>query len=139
MICSSILFLCRLKVDHWYSTATRHFNAQQSSCCLSCLRLQLSSRAVLIQIYLLIILLRLRCPSDELATGTARRMCSDRAPARKRIVAIMRQSVSKRGRPNECGWQEQGAIYPNTCRYMQILPNTYGTFVILTYQYTILT
>ncbi len=139
MICSSISFLCRLKVDLWHSTATRHFNAQQSSYCSSCLQLQLSSQAVLIQIYLLIILLRLRCASDKLATATARRMCSDRAPARKRTVAIMRRSASKRGRANERGWQEQGAIYQNTCRYMQILPNTYGTFVILTCQYTTLT
>jgi hypothetical protein len=44
LFCSSILFLCRLEVDHWQPTAPRHFNAQQSRCCSSCLRLPLSSR-----------------------------------------------------------------------------------------------
>ncbi len=40
-------FWC-LEVDHWQPAATRHFNAQQSCCCSSCLLLPLSSRADLI-------------------------------------------------------------------------------------------
>ncbi len=133
--CSSILFLCRLEVDHWQPTATRHFNAQQICCCSSCLLLLLSSRAGLIQINLLIICLHLRCPHGKIAVATALRpracaqgYCSDHAPARKQTRAS-----------KWAGRQEQGAICQNTCRYMQIRPNTYCTYEILTCQYVILT
>ena len=112
----------------WQPTAQRHFSAQQSRSCSSRLRLPLSSRAELIQINMLIFRLRLRCPRDELSAATARRTCSDRAPARKRTVATTRLSASERGQANGRGQQEQVSIYQNTCRYMQIESHTYGTY-----------
>jgi hypothetical protein len=132
LFCSSVLFPCRLELDHWQPTAPRYFNAQQSRCCSNCLRLPLSIRADLIQINLLIIRLHLRCPRDELSAATARRTCSDRAPARKRTVATTRLSASERGQANGCGQQEQGSLYQNTCRYMQIRSHTHCTYLILT-------
>jgi hypothetical protein len=56
---------------------------QRAAECSSCLLLPLPSPADLIQIIFLIVRLILPCPRVEPATATARRMRSDRAPARK--------------------------------------------------------
>jgi hypothetical protein len=99
LFCSSISFLCRLEVDHWQPTAPRRFNAQQICCCSSCLRLPLSSRADLIQINLLIIRLRprLRCPRDELAIKLPqRRQRGERAAAaRRRTSEPLREATAR--------------------------------------------
>jgi hypothetical protein len=92
LFCSSILFLCRLKVDRWQATAPRLFNAKQSRCCSSCLRLRLPSLNKFVDYS------RLRCPR------------SDRAHVRMLTAATTRSSASEWGRANGRWQQEQGNI-----------------------------
>ena len=116
------LVICRLGVDHWHPTAPRHFNAQQSCCCSSYLRLPLPSQADLIQINLLIIRLLLRYPRSKLPAATARRTCSDRAPAHKRTVANCSDHAPARKRTLASKWAlDFTKIRADTCKYVHIL------------------
>ena len=82
-----------LSADHWHPTAPRHFNAQQSRCCSSCLWLPLSSRADLIQINLLI----LACTCAARATSFPQRQRGERAgTARRRASEPLREATAAR-------------------------------------------
>ncbi len=134
LFCSSILFRCRLELDRWQTTAPRHCNTKQSRCCSSCLRLQLPSPNKFVDC----------SPAPALPARQTR--CSDSAANVQRPCACAhanctvpaantRSSASERWLANGRGQQEQGSIYQNTCRYIQIRSNTYCTYVIVTCQY----